>query len=227
MKEFTSPNSAAELARYFLDLQKDLLPDISIEVGAHEASFSYLFKMQNPSASSWAFEANPYVYSMFKNKNELVGISYLNLSVSNKSSTVDFYVQKSHNGNRVINTLPNNSTLRRSEGGWEYETVKVQSISLDDFFLLSKRVTSLQNVCLWVDVEGASREVLTGAESLLDRVSSILIEVEHKQHWVDQWLFEDVDKFLVSKGFVATAKDSEFQHIGQNNVVYARNTISL
>ena len=51
---------------------------------------------------------------------------------------------------------------------------------------------------MWIDVEGSSKKVLTGAEKSLKNTFSILIETEECPYWKDQWLRKDVENYLKS-----------------------------
>ena len=77
---------------------------------------------------------------------------------------------------------------------------------------------------MWIDVEGASREVLTASTKLLQQVQTIFIEVEDVPFWQEQWLAGDVDKFLKEQNFVKVARDYEYPL--QNNVIYVRSDLT-
>ena len=54
--------SGSLLEAAFLDLAARLAPTLSVEIGAHEASFSERLKAKLPDLHALAFEANPFVY---------------------------------------------------------------------------------------------------------------------------------------------------------------------
>lgn len=209
-----------KLVEIFLSMQRVLNPNFSIEIGAHEASFSQSMIRHFVDIPCWAFEANPSVHQKFYGKLTALGIDYLNLAISDINGAISFEIQESHLGDYRPDDLANNSIYKRTESGWTYKQIAVASRSLDDFFFNPQKLSEHSRGCLWVDVEGASREVLNGGTSLLNKIDSIFIEVEHQMHWENQWLFADVNEFFRQHGFVAVARDSEYESIGQNNVIY-------
>lgn len=52
-----------------------------------------------------------------------------------------------------------------------------------------------------IDTQGSELDILKGAGQLLKTTRKIVVEVEFKELYLNQPLFEDVDSFLVSKGF--------------------------
>lgn len=225
LKIFYGDDSASHLSSLFLDIQQILNPNISIEVGAHSAEFSQQIISRHPQITSWAFEANKNVYDLYCSNVRSHGIKYLNIAVSDDFGMREFKVSTFHNDEKIDPTVGYNSLYEKLESGWEYLTESVESVSLDGFFIENQAVAINDRVCLWIDVEGASREVLLGAKDILSITQSIFIEVEHKTHWVNQWLFSDVDTFLYSSGFIAIARDNEYGSIGQNNVIYIKRNI--
>jgi hypothetical protein len=97
----------------------------------------------------------------------------------------------------------------------------VDCVSVDSF--VSKNLLDSESIVLWIDVEGASREVLEGCKKTLDKVSAILIEVEEKEYWNNQWLEKDVRKFLTENNFILVARDGEYEY--QYNQIYIKNDI--
>jgi hypothetical protein len=79
------------------------------------------------------------------------------------------------------------------------------------------------NVCMFIDVEGATQKVLENGLQTLERTSSIFIEVEEKAFWKDQWLQSDVQRFLSERGFIKIARDREYT--SQHNEIYVREDI--
>jgi hypothetical protein len=76
---------------------------------------------------------------------------------------------------------------------------------------------------MWIDVEGASEQVLSNSNKTLKQSDSIFIEVEDFKFWQDQWLAEDVIKFLVSQDFIPIARDYEYEK--QNNYIFIKSKL--
>lgn len=172
----------------FLNIQKHINPDISIEVGAFNAEFSK--EMKYFDIDIFAFEASPYVYETFKN--EMEKIKYLNNAVSNKNGKIKFEIQAHFNPH----TTGNNSIKNRNEDK-AYTYIDVDSVSINEYF----NNYTFSKGALWIDAEGASEEVLTGASNKLKDFGSIYIELEHKEFWNGCWKRENVIEYLKQYGF--------------------------
>lgn len=196
-----------ELSEKFFMIQKFLQPDYAIEVGAHAAEFSVVTSNYF-GIKATAFEAGSIVYETYKDSINSELVSYLNLAISDIDGTVSFKVtQDEMNGNSGI--VKRNGTDPVSQND-------VKSSRLDTFF----KDVDFKNACLWVDVEGASRQVLSGGVETLKRVSSVFIETEDHPYWEDQWLTLDVVKFLNRQGFVL--EESETVYHLQQNLIFVR-----
>lgn len=215
-------NLVKELRSFYFDLQKILKPDVSVEVGAFKAEFSTQMRQIFPLKECFAFEANKSNYEDNKQNVLSYGVDYINLAITDYVGEVEFLVQEGFlHGASYAKDPGNNSILKRSDENMYYSSYAVGCTKLDAFFedSISKRNT----FCLWIDAEGASKQVLTGAERLLNNVQSIFIEVEHQKFWKDQWLARDVNDFLSERNFVHVAHDREYAT--QNNVVYLRSDL--
>jgi FkbM family methyltransferase len=196
-----------DLSNKFIQMQDFLLPDYAIEVGAHAAEFSVAIS-RKLEIDAVAFEAGKLIYEKFKD--EVTGglVQYLNYAISDKDGTETFTVnQDDYYGNNSI-LIRNDMTPIKAE--------YVKSYRLDTYF----KDVDFENACLWIDVEGANKQVLTGAQETLKRVSSIFIETEDYPYWKDQWLTLDVVKFLNSQDFILV--DSERVYSAQQNIIFIR-----
>jgi FkbM family methyltransferase len=197
--------SNESLINKFIEMQKLIRPSLSIEVGAHEATFSK--KMHEITENVWAFEASPYVFEHFY---PISGVNYINKAISNVKGKVDFEIQ----GERDFKT-GNNSILKRNEDK-KYSYVEIDAVTLNDTFKNEK------NICLWIDCEGANEQVLTGASNILKNVSSIFIEVEEVEYWKGQWLFNDVESYLLENGFILFARGESEYNNKQYNCIFIK-----
>ena len=74
---------------------------------------------------------------------------------------------------------------------------------------------------MWIDVEGASAQVLRGATGILGAVAVVMIEVESDRRWEGQeWVDHDVVRFFASVGLIPVARDRQSRL--QYNIVFAR-----
>lgn len=222
-KKIKIESSLHLLEEYFYSLQEIINPECTIEIGAFEANFSKQMKKKfTCNVECWAFEANPYNFDYFRNLEDFhsLGINYVNLAISDKTDEINFYLQDKDKstGVEINKIVGNNSILNRNDENISYDSVAVKSMSLDDF--LYKFNLEKSNKSIWVDVEGANKNVLMGAFNSLDNIVSIMIEVEDKEYWKDQWLSHDVINFLYMKGFVPILKD--FYCLTQYNVIFVK-----
>lgn len=172
----------------FIDIQKQIAPDISIEVGAFDADFSK--EMTKFNLEVFAFEASPYVFNNFKS--EMNNIKYINSAVSDKNDIIKFEIQPDPDPS----IIGNNSIKRRNEIK-EYRYIDVNSISIDEYF----KNHDFKKGALWIDAEGASKEVLLGSKNRIKDFASIYIELETKDFWLDSWQKDDVMLYLESNDF--------------------------
>lgn len=207
------------LVDYFFELISLLQPTCSFEIGAFSAEFSRKLKGIYPNILSYAFEANQHNHKHFSQKYSFEGVEYINKAISDKDETVIFNIQKTINGTNVDPIRGNNSILERTCADIEYEKVEVDAMSLTSFVLANE--LHHESMVLWLDVEGAVKQVLTGCINILNNVNIIFIEVEDIKFWKDQWTQEEVYNFLTNQGFTLIAKDQEY--LKQYNQIYINN----
>jgi len=208
--------SAGELTSLYLDLVTAINPDVTVEIGAFDASFSQAIKQRLPQVRAVAFEANPYNFEEVASRVAAAGIEYVHKAVSDVDGTVTFNIMAAYGDDRFPRVKGNDSLLQRTAPGVAYEQVAVPSVTADTFF--GQAEFAACRPCLWIDVEGAASKVLEGAANVLARTRSVLIEVEDYPHWEGQWLSQDVDAVLASHGLTPVARDFEYEN--QFNIVY-------
>ncbi|POH34206.1 MULTISPECIES: FkbM family methyltransferase [Sinorhizobium] len=219
-KEGERKRSARHLRQLFYGLQRVLQPDNFVEAGANDAQTSLDIRRLVPSAAIFAFEANPFNHEFFSKQIDFSShrIAYQNMAVSDAVGTVSFKILRQMGETLIDPISERNSILARSEPDTTYEEVAVPSTSLDSYFSIAHGSFSL-----WIDVEGASRQVLTGADRVLAKTQSVIVEVESRAYWSHQWLYHDVCAHLMARGFVPVARDYEYKH--QFNIVFLKDTI--
>lgn len=205
-----------------LDLIESHKPKCFIEIGAYSADFSRRIKSLYTDAKSYAFEANPYNFSYFSKKYDFnnIGVNYINMAISEKIGSIKFNIQKNIMGADIDPIAGNNSILERNREGVDYESVEVDSSSVFDFVFKNKIE---DDICLWIDVEGAGEQVLKGCNGIFDKVMFVFIEVEEERYWKEQWLESDVRTFLENNDFILFARDGEYAH--QYNQIYINKRI--
>jgi FkbM family methyltransferase len=202
-------NNNGNLSDTFAKMQKALNPDLCIEIGAHAAEFSNYMagEFKIPAV---AFEAGKDIYEKYKNAVAPL-VSYVHCAISNIDGVETFFV---HDG-----PLRGNNGIKRVNFKPSYADSEVRCYRLDTY--LDNH--SFKNACLWIDVEGANREVLTGAVKTLNKTSSIFIETEDSETWKDQWLTTDVINYLESLGFTKVVSEQVYNI--QQNIIFVKKSV--
>lgn len=206
--------SANALAELFFGLVRTLQPELCVEAGAKTGEVSLRMKQLSPNSRVVAFEANPYNFKKYSEefRHDEKCVEYLNLALSDVSGPVTFNIVSNRGGKEVSPNTGSNSLLERKEDGVIYERVSVPATTLD------QRFTNSKSAALWVDVEGASQQVLLGGDHLLGVADVILIEVEDSASWQGQWLSSDVMRYMLSKSLYPVARDFEYKY--QHNILF-------
>ena len=141
------------------------------------------------------------------------GVEYLHYALSDIEGTIDFSIRLSSKLGKVPSNSGANSILARANPeGSEFQKVSVPSRRLDDFFPDAK------NCAMWVDVEGATKQVLGGGARTLKATQIAIVEVEDQEIWEGQWKAGQVISAMLDAGLVPVARDFEFK--GQYNIVF-------
>jgi FkbM family methyltransferase len=209
-------NSAAYVANYFHELLSYVAPTLFVEAGAFRAEASRRVRQEHPRCRVVAFEANTYNHRQFVDEFRFaeLGVEYLNLALTDRAGEVTFHLRTQQDGQQLRKVTDNSSLLVRHATDTSYEEVRVAGTTLDEFF---PELSDQERVALWVDVEGASGQVLRGGRRLLERTQLVIIEVEEATVWEGQWRSLDVIEFFLDNGFVPLTRDAEFNQ--QYNIV--------
>lgn len=212
--------SAAKLAAFYLQLLEPLQIDITVEIGAHEASFSRQAKALLPALQARAYEANPNVYSHFLLAGAMsqAGVEYRHLAIGNADGEADFYIYERIKGEKEPDDGRRHSCLKRIDSqGASYLTLRVPAARLDS---LCRTDDPQSRYALWIDAEGMGMPVLAGAQAMLGRVSAIYIEVESAAKFAGQALDKEITAFLLERGFMPLARDFQFPR--QYNLIFVQ-----
>jgi len=135
---------------------------IFIDCGYNEGTVTSAFRNSLGSDFEfYAFEANPYLYEMFKNVNPFSKLE--NKAVWIENTTIPFYVVTvDRHGNRTSRTGA--STLMESKAKWnmsvhkEQEIVNVEAIDFSNFIETNFSIDD--QIIVKMDVEGAEYQIL-------------------------------------------------------------------
>jgi FkbM family methyltransferase len=203
----------------FVDLIGDLRVAASLEIGAHEAAFSRIAREAHPALKALAFEALRENYDRFRAEFDFpaLGIDYQRLAISDVDGEIEFMVQH-RPGVPEFDHRWSNSILQRVDPRVEYRPETVVCRRLDT--LLPEIGMATASLALWIDVEGAQRQVLAGSESVMAQVQCALIEVETRAFWDGQMLATDIVTWFDERGFAPVARDFEYDQ--QFNLIFVR-----
>jgi FkbM family methyltransferase len=211
--------SARQLSSLFFSLVKAAGVDLFVEAGAKEAAASRRAATKLGVPTVLAFEANPFTYEHFRADNDSVrNLEYRHTALSDASGSVTFNVLRDDDG--APRADGQSSLLKRqTHVDRGFVEVEVPATTLDE---ATNDIPGA--AALWVDVEGATKPVLSGGKELLGRTAVAIVEVEDKRYWGDeQWLSRDVNAFMHAHGLLPVARD--FQSRFQFNYLYVSGTL--
>lgn len=185
-----------------------------LELGAHEGRFSRWAKRTFPEARCLALEANPYVHRKFREQLQGVGVDYRHLAATSTNAPVTINIPLRFSGRTVQPSKSRMASLGIHRDSHDHEAVDVEGVRVDD---LVQRGAG-DRIVAWIDVEGASHAVLTGAREVLTRAAAVYIEVESTEMWSGQWLDTDVARFFGELGKLPVMRD--IQRVNNYNVVF-------
>lgn len=211
--------SVSDLVDCFFELVRATSVSRFVEAGAKDAGASVRAVGELGLDDVVAFEANPYTHRRFSGRVTRHGIRYVNRALSDSCGTIEFLVRLTPDGTPMADGQA--SMLVRPDHAPGYEHVEVESVRLDEEV---DTATTAGRTAIWVDVEGATAEVLSGASDLLPLIDVAMIEVEERPTWVGQrWLHLDVVRFMAGHGLVPVARDRQSRY--QFNVVFVRDEL--
>jgi FkbM family methyltransferase len=211
--------STQELERLFFDILPAFQPMLFIEAGAKDAGTSRRARKCLSDATIVAFEANPFTFKCFdgQHDNAAVGVQYRNRALCAHEGTITVNVRRTEDGGPLADGRA--SLLKREDYGPGHLSSTVPATTLDHV-LAEFEAT---NCVLWVDVEGACEQVLSGGYSTLRSALAVFIEVEDRQFWPSQWIDTKVSGFLYEADLIPVARDFQSRH--QYNVLFVKRSL--
>ncbi len=216
----TGEASNRALTAQFMKLLVALEPSCFLDIGANDGTAARAVKKIRPDCEVWAFEANPQIHEKYAPLLATSGAYYVNLAVAEKTGQIKVYAPRTLSQAVVAGQIVERSAIepldtgktsmyRRTENS-TYQEFDVDAVRLDDFVALRKIPLDGRKVALWIDVEGAAFEVLSGAKVALSAVSIIMIESENHEFWVGQKQCANIARLIIAAGFVPIQRDREY-----------------
>lgn len=212
------------LQETYLKMHGMLKTDLSLEIGAREATFSIqIKKIYGNECSVCAIEGSPKSHAYFSSTVDFKAknIAYINAVMSSHDGQIDFYEYEQADEE---SSLGFSSTYVRdpniTEGCVKKRKLRVASIRGDS--LIAAKYPDKKSVALWIDVEGAQQEVLSSFSGSFAAaiVNSVYIEVEDKKLWPEQsMLANDIIAHMQNLGFIPFLRDNEYFN-AQYNILF-------
>lgn len=208
----------------YLKMHAMLKTDLSMEIGAREATFStQIREIYANQCSVCAIEGSPKSHAYFSSRIDFKAknIDYINAVISFYDGKIDFYEYENADQE---NSMGFSSTYERHpnllEDCAKKRKVRVASIRGDS--LIAAKYPDKKSVALWIDVEGAQQEVLSSLSNSFSAgiINSVYIEVETLKYWPGQiMLAKDIIAYMEKMGFIPFLRDNEYYN-SQYNILF-------
>lgn len=231
-------NSPIDIENELLSLLKKEDFKIIFDIGACEAEDSIRFSKLFPNAIIYAFEPRP--DNIIKangliRKYNAKRIVLENIALSDKNGFSDFFLSEGRPeeaekyegwdfGNKSSSLLPPSEEILRHFKWLKFnKKIQVQTMMLEDYTKENK-IDAIDYA--HIDVQGAELMVLKGAGDFIHNIKIIWMEVENVELYKSQPLKKDVEKFMISNGFVNmldTVEEVAGDHLYVNSKLFSKN----
>jgi FkbM family methyltransferase len=192
------------VADLFFLLLKASAVDCLIEVGAHYAEASKQFIALKPNARAIAYEAAPEIYERAIARGLPDQVTMYNCAVGAEPGAAKLFLPRDQSYQVWAST-------RKRTAGVEVQEIDVPVISLDIAARTMVSTGDNRDLAIWIDVEGASLDVLHGSADLLKRrVAMTYIEVNDFSTYEGSATSLDIISLLLQHGFIPVARDNEY-----------------
>ena len=203
----------------FFECCKAINPDGVLEIGAHEAELSRKMRNSYPDIKIIAYEGNPYIYQFMNNKFDFkqADINYINELVSDQTGKIEFNAPYIPDTGAYGAPKGIGSILQSSYFKCDYKRIGVNSTTLDTII---EQNGPFQKVCMQIDVEGATEQVLAGGPKVFEEgiVALINVELNTKEIWEGQSL--DYRIFEILSEYDFTLLFSNFESVNKYDACF-------
>jgi FkbM family methyltransferase len=176
--------------KYILKYQPSNFIEIGSRDGHDTATIAQTFNI--PSDHCHIFEAHPDCYNAIKKQYPYFNVH--NCAISDQTKPIEFNagivgVEDNIGCSSIHDDVSKTFRSRKVViDAWRFDEVSTQ-LGLDDIDIIK------------IDVEGHTYEVLEGFGSTIQTVKVLQLELEHKESWAGQKLYDDIASYLFSKNF--------------------------
>lgn len=169
------------------------------DIGASDGGFAREIRELLPTAKIYSFEALPEIYEKLESNfiDDALFQSY-NIALSNYNGQTSFFRCESSGSSSILEMDELHKTAY--PGTKNNEKINIMCSTLDDF-IANENIVIDKNVLIKIDVQGAEKLVLEGAENLLSKSELIFSEINFNSVYKGNVLFNDLASFLEEKGF--------------------------
>jgi FkbM family methyltransferase len=200
----------------FLDLLENEI-DAVLYVGANRGQMMQKFLTRFSSVPIILYEADPKLAIYLESKFGSNLVSVRNKAVGAKNGQADFYVSVGTDGQSSSLLRMGERHLRWSPTSMQSEIVNVDIVALD-----SEEFDGYNSIFLKIDIQGFELEAFRGAETLLQKVVAIDVEVSTESMYEGDCTWFEVSDFLVSRDFQLFDIDPWFHdHTNKNEMLQA------
>jgi FkbM family methyltransferase len=213
-----------DTSHLFLRLLRTLDVDVVCDVGSLNGADALRFRTVRPDAAIFAFEANPVNERRMRASAALARacVEVVALAICERDGDADFFVVDATNAPLARQGM--SSLYLRAPAEHRGAAVRVACARLDGY--LGPRLAADARIALWLDVEGKAFEALSGADSILERVAVIHVELESEPCiGTNQKLAPEVHALLSARGFRLLGADHALSAT-QFNAVYVSERIA-
>lgn len=167
--------------------------DLVCDIGANKGSFVFWLSRWCRKGMVVAFEPQPSLANSLAGLCSRLGLDNVKVEAKaafSRSGSSDLFVPKGQ--------LPGASLIGKARSAGEFETIRVPTVTLDEYFHSGMRVSLLK-----IDVEGAELDVFKGAERILREQSPLLVFECENRH-LEGTTVQDVFSYLRSLGYAGS-----------------------
>lgn len=207
-------NSPIEIEFELLQLLKQDDRLVIFDIGACEAEDSIRYANLFPKSTVYAFEPRTDNCKKAKeliNQYKKTNIILENIALSNKNGIAEFYLSEGEPndlknsehwdfGNKSSSLLPPSEEMKKHTDWLRFNNkTEVNTLKLQDY-ITTKKIDYIDFA--HIDVQGSELMVLEGAETFLQKIKLIWLEVESVELYKNQPLKNDVERFMQKNNFI-------------------------
>lgn len=216
---------SAYLHRRFLQAFKGYRPRVILECGSRDGLDAIAMYKQWHPAVIYSFEPNPESIPVCEhNTLENPCIFIIHKAVCDKNGTIDFYATDMEKS--IDKNIGASSALfhRDNEREFFQKKITVESIRLDTFCEIEK-IENIDLLCM--DLQGGEMAAIEGLGNKINDVKYIILEMSFESYYIGDYLFDDIDRVLINRGFKWVASDGKVKerHKGFVNCMYKNKSI--